>query len=229
MTVLGTEERQRIINKAMAHRFGELLDWVRPELLHEFGPNDLDEVGFFEVELRKTIEKVTSEFENSTDEAIQAIALGLSEPTKIEKSGWSVLAEKKIEELRRYQPPPIAYGFGHPKYATDFAYWGSMPKLSLIEVSMLSLGADPEAISEETVANLAERHKKGQQLWSAHIGLLRNREFFTDTSKMQSLLGLPRVCDTSSDGLMALASKFTQNFTNGWMRDFLSRCRPKRQ
>ena len=179
MTVLGREERRKIIDAVMERKFGELLNWVRPVLLHEFGPNNLDDAEFFENKLRQTIENVRSEFEDMPHESIQSIADDLSEPTRIETNDWSALAMKEIDRLHRFKLHPIAFGFGHPHFATDFAYWGSMPKLSLHEVTTLSLGADPASLKEEDVDRLAKKHKEGVQLWAAHVSLLKYGEFFS--------------------------------------------------
>ena len=178
MTALGKDERQKVIEAAMERKFGKLLNWMRPEMLHQFGPNNLDDVDFFEKRLRETKDKVRNELESWPDAVIQSMADDLSEPTRIEKSDWSALAAKEINQLHRVQLPPIAFGFGHPYFATDFDYWGTMPELSLHEVSALSVGADPEAITDDDVAMLTKRQKKGVKLWSAHVCLLRYREFF---------------------------------------------------
>ncbi|MEL6934336.1 MAG: hypothetical protein AAFO17_14805 [Pseudomonadota bacterium] len=178
MTVLSEEERQKVIDAAMKFKFGKLLNWVRPELLHVFGPNDLHDVDFNEDKLRKTIEKVRVEFESWPDGAIQEVADDLNATNASRYSDWSILASQEIDQFHRFGFPPIAFGFGHPSFATDFAYWGSMPKLSLHEVSTLSLGADPDSIKDEDVATLAKKKNKGAKLWSAHAGLLKHHNFF---------------------------------------------------
>lgn len=179
MTGLSQNERQEIIQAALKWQFGELLDWERPKLWHEFGPNDLVDVERFEYKLRETIDRVRSELDKLVDVLLQDIKDDLDDTTRIVNSNWTSIAATEIDRLHRTKFPPIAFGFGHPNFATDFVYWCSMPKLSLHEVTMLSVGADPDSIKEDDVTRLAQKHEKGVKLWSAHICLLKYKEFFS--------------------------------------------------
>ena len=53
-----------------------------------------------------------------------------------------------------------------------------MPNLSLHEVTLVSLGAEPSCISEDQVVRLEKLQKERKTIWSAQAALLRQREIF---------------------------------------------------
>jgi len=137
---LNAEERASIIAKAMDRSFGELLVWKRPVLAHSFGENDLGQIDIFEAALEKTRVDVAFAYEQMSNDDLIQMDLELSDNFRISENNRAALSVKEIERLRRFVPLPIAYGFGHPAFAAKFEYWARMPRLSLHEVSLLSLG-----------------------------------------------------------------------------------------
>jgi len=108
MTSLPAEERSSIIAQIMKKKFGALLDWERPILLHTFGLNDLDRVDLFERKLKETRTQVLNTLEQFQDEAIREIGTEFSDAYRISASEWSALLARAIDQLDRGIPPAIA-------------------------------------------------------------------------------------------------------------------------
>jgi len=175
---LSIEDRASIVAKAMEWNFGNLLTWERPALAHTFGDNDLGRVDAFEKKLVETRTEVLAFLEQMPDEDLLLIQEELLDDFRISERNRAAISTKKIEWLRRAFPPPIAYGFGHSSFAANFEYWARMPTLSLHEVSLLSLGADPNCMKDDKFVDLKKTLDRGNALWSAHRLFLEQREIF---------------------------------------------------
>ncbi len=178
MPALLPEERAAIVEAAMKRKFGDLLAWTRPTLVHTFGPNDLDVVDIFEAKLFDAKKVVLDALANWSDETMQEMGALLKNGSRIEESNWAALARPDIEDLSRHPPKPIAFGFGHPSFQADFGYWGKMPELTIFEALALSVGADPKAFPEDRVLTLVKTQSKGETLWSAFDFLAKRYEQF---------------------------------------------------
>jgi hypothetical protein len=173
------EERASIIAKAMEWNFRDLLTWKRPVLAHSFGEDDLKQVDFFEKSLEKTLADVLAAFEQMPDGDLSQIDVELSDNFRISERNRSAMTSKRVDKLRHFLPPPIACGFGHPQFTAKFEHWARMPKLSLQEVSLLSLGADPNCMKEDEVAEIKKTEDRGKTLWAAHASLVEQHEIFS--------------------------------------------------
>jgi hypothetical protein len=176
---LNAEERASIIAKAMDRSFGELLVWKRPVLAHSFGENDLGQIDIFEAALEKIRADVVFAYEQMSNDDLIQMDLELSDNFRISENNRAALSVKEIERLRRFVPLPIAYGFGHPAFAAKFEHWARMPRLSLHEVALLSLGADPSCMRDDKFADLKKTRDSGKPLWAAHASFLEQREIFS--------------------------------------------------
>ncbi|AML53325.1 hypothetical protein [Falsihalocynthiibacter arcticus] len=176
MSSLSEDDKSAIISQIMQRKFGKLLDWKRPILLHTFGPNNLDSVDSFEKKLDETRALVLNALEQFSDQDIENIAVDFSDPYTIKSSEWSALHSGEIGRLTKRVPRAIAYGFGHPSFAVDFEYWGRMGKLSLHEFTLVSIGANPKSIDDRKIIDLRDSQKKGIKLFSAYEFLLQQYE-----------------------------------------------------
>lgn len=169
----------------MRRKFGRLLEWARPTLVHSFGPNDLDVVEKYETKLEDTKRLVRGALTNWSDEKILHLGALLGDGSRIEDGDWNALGQPAIDELARRQPPPIAFGFGHPSFKADFDYWGKMPELTIYEALALSVGADPAAFTKDRINRITALESKGRKPWAALSFLAKRfnifRRHFTHT------------------------------------------------
>jgi hypothetical protein len=178
MPKLSSEDRDAIIDAVIRRKFGKLLEWVRPTLLHTFGPNNLEVADQYEAKLRLAKDRVFNTLSAWSDEEIQKVGDELKDVSRIEESAWGAIAASTIDELFRHPPKPVVFGFGHPSFKADFAYWGSMPTLTIYEAVALSVGADPAAFTEEKITELLQLHSKGGKLWASLAFLIKQFEIF---------------------------------------------------
>ena len=176
---LTPDERAAIIALAMERKFGNLLIWKCPDLAHTFGANNLDQVEHFEKNLGDARDEVIFALERMSDDGLNDFQSMISDGSRITESDVEAISADRISRLRRFIPPPVAYGFGHPSYTARFDHWARMPRLSLHEVSLLSLGADPSCMKDDKFAELKKTLERGKSLWAAHASFLEQREIFS--------------------------------------------------
>ena len=172
------EIRKAKIEQIIAKSFKELQNWRRPDLIHTFGVNDFQRIDNFEASLSKLKNEVQEYLEQATDEDLSRIITEIEDRFRLSDQSRTTLQTTKIERHRQVVPPIIAYGFGHPSLSAKFEHWARMPKLSLDEVSALSLGADPRKVTGDTIADLKRKIDAGKFLWSAENALLEQHEIF---------------------------------------------------
>lgn len=177
--LLTSDQRASIIASAMERKFGNLLNWKRPDLAHTFGANNLDQVKLFEKSLSEVRNEVVVALEQMPDDSLSDFQSMIADHFRIAASDVDALSAKRIDRLHQSIPPPVAYGFGHPSYTARFNYWASMPRLSLHEASLLSLGADPSCMKDDKFAELQKTLERGKSLWAAHASFLEQREIFS--------------------------------------------------
>lgn len=176
---LTPDERASIFALAMERKFGKLLIWKRPDLAHTFGANNLDQVEYFEKNLCEARDEVIGALEHMSDDSLNDFQSMILDGSRISESDVGAISAVRIGRLHRFILPPIAYGFGHPSYTAKFDHWARMPQLSLHEVSLLSLGADPSCMKDDKFAELKKTLERGKSLWAAHASFLEQREIFS--------------------------------------------------
>jgi hypothetical protein len=133
--------------------------------------------------LKRTFGEASDEvivaLERMSDDSLSDFQSMISNGSRISESSVGAISADRISRLHRFIPPPVAYGFGHPSYTARFNHWARMPRLSLHEVSLLSLGADPSRIKDDKFAELKKTLGKGKSLWAAHASFLEQREIFS--------------------------------------------------
>ncbi|MDQ2094354.1 hypothetical protein [Rhodalgimonas zhirmunskyi] len=169
--------RKNIIDREYKRLLEPVTHWVRPELVEAIGPNDLDMVAKFEETLPLLKAEVRSDLEAMTDEAFNFIGQDPYVPYEINNLPEIAAIRLKIAELQRIQPSIFACGFGAVPLRADFSYWRTMPKLTLHEALMLSVGLNPALYSPDRLNDLAKRRSK-KTLCSALQFLLDRREVF---------------------------------------------------
>jgi hypothetical protein len=107
-----------------------------------------------------------------SDEGLNDFQSMISNGSKIFASDVAAILADRISRLHRFIPPPVADGFGNPSYTAKFDHWARMPRLSLHEVSRLSLGADPNCMKDHKFAELKKTQEREKSLWSAHASFL---------------------------------------------------------
>lgn len=170
--------RTEIIEREYKRLLEPIVRWERPQLVEAIGPNDLDAVELFEerrplveAEVRKALDALTDEFFD-TYEQVSFNRLKLNSLPEIAP------ISEKVSRLAKTKPSRIACGFGAVPLRADFSYWRTMPKLSLHEALMLSVGLDPKSYSHDHLNDMQKRKKKYEPLWSALQFLLDRREVF---------------------------------------------------
>ena len=176
--MLTPDERSSIIEAALGSKFRDLWEWEEPILGPSVAPNDIGIVVDFRNRLIRFQASSRQDLHALSDEVMESIRDDEADRLLINECSWLKYLVSTEGSLQRAVPPPIAFGFGHPKYPADFAYWRQMPNFSFHEALMLSVGVEPRLITEDEVAKLAKEPKK-EKLWAAYRFLLDRREIFT--------------------------------------------------
>lgn len=175
-----SKERQQIVQDALSREYSELWQWARPDLQEAIGPDDLDHVNRFEQELLVVKADAIDALLSLPDEELEAISSSNEDRFRIGLPSWQDHIGPTLRRLSRGIPPPIAYGFGHPDFATDFIYWAQMPNLSFHEALMVSVGVEPASLTFDDLSVLqTKRIEKNIPLFAAQEFLLKRRELVT--------------------------------------------------
>ena len=175
MTELSDEARRALINDALEKKFGSLLNWQRPIAGYCVGPSDPAIYDVFVERRDSLVEQATSDLMHLSDQELLAIKSPQSEEDKVHSNWWRGYLRYDLPSA----PPPMAFGFGHPSFKPDFGYWAQMPEFSLYELLVLSVGADPENITESEIEDWKRpksRHHSPKKIWPAQVYLLKRFE-----------------------------------------------------
>lgn len=170
--------RTEIIEREYKRLLEPVTRWVRPELVEAIGPSDMDAVIRFEEALPLVETEVRSKLATLSDDFFDAYDQVSYSPLKINSLPEIEPLRKSVARLENFRPSIIACGFGAVPLRADFSYWRTMPKLSLHEALMLSVGLDPKSYSHDHLNDIRKRKKKIEPLWSALQFLLDRREVF---------------------------------------------------
>jgi hypothetical protein len=169
-----------IADDLLTQAFPDLWGWERPTLNEAIGPNNLDDVEAFE---RKRTSFMAAAKQALASKSEDDIAAARQDEADLIRGARSIIRDLLGDDIMRTMPripPPLAYGFGHPSFATDFIYWSQMSELRLHEAVMVSVGVDPEAIDEDRVRKWEkERDKAGRE-----AGYFRAVEFLLRRRKL---------------------------------------------
>ena len=148
-------DKHEIAERALSHKFSNIWTWQPTEIPLPHGPDDMPRVLRFNANLQRAkslcIEALLALHEPDFGK-IAEFAAGSDIATDL---NWHALLPVDLYVLERRLPPPIAYGFGHPNFTPDYQYWSSMPRLSLHEATLLSVGAKPEFMTRHELSQLA--------------------------------------------------------------------------
>lgn len=148
-------------------------------MTHTFGANDLNQVAIFEKNLKEVHNEVLAALKQMTDDDLSDFHAISSSNYQVRESALGAISAVRIERSQKVSPPPIAFGFGHPSFAAKFDHWARMPKLSLHEVTLLSLGADPSCMNDQSYSELRQLRDRGRNLHAAYTSFLEKREIFS--------------------------------------------------
>jgi hypothetical protein len=172
------DERIQIIEEALTNEYRAIWLWEPTPISHPFGPDDRDKVAKFSERVREMRESCVEALLELPDQELKRIRDFKREPMEISTWPWSQMLPGRLHpsKLIDRRPPKWSYGFGHPSFAPDFDYWEKMPSLSLMEATLLSVGADPK---EFTVDELYElKRQKSDKLWASLRFLLQRYDLF---------------------------------------------------
>ena len=148
-------DKHEIAERALSRKYSNIWTWHPTEILMPHGPDDMPRVLKFNEDLQRA-KSLCIEALLALDEPdfrrIAAFAAGSDIASDL---NWHALLPVDLNVLKRRLPPRIAYGFGHPAFAPDYQYWSSMPKLSLHEATLLSVGAKPDFITRQELNQIA--------------------------------------------------------------------------
>lgn len=174
-----SKERHQIVQNTLSREYPELWEWVRPDLKEAIGPNDLDHVDGFEQELLSAKADAVDALLSLPGEVLEAVSSPNDDRFRIDLPSWQEHIGPTLRRLSRGIPPPIAYGFGHPEFATDFTYWAQMPSLTFHEALLVSVGANPDTMPLDDLRDLQSKGKRKRlPLFTAQEFLLKRYELF---------------------------------------------------
>ncbi len=134
------DARQRLLEQ----KFGDLLDWRKPELVETIGPYDPSAFDDFEALLARAIEFARKRLESYSDAEIDVLSDPLSRDLRSLQTDWKGILYEAFGRKSQEPPSWCAGGLGHPDYRADFGYWSKMPSFSIEEIVCLSVGVAPE-------------------------------------------------------------------------------------
>lgn len=164
------EQRQRLLSA----KLGGLLDWKKPEIENAVGPYDPTPFDQFDARRLKIIAQCVDQLRRYTDEELHLLLADREDDDLGTLEKWRAFLRVEIAKIGR--PPWYAGGFGNPAYVADFQYWCSMPKFTIDEAVLLSVGVDPSHF--ENSGLFARDTKDWSKLWPAIQFLMRRREQF---------------------------------------------------
>ncbi len=161
------DERIEIIRNALAKEYRGIWDWEPTPITQIDGPEDLFKVAKFNTRVREMREACVEALCDLSDDELRKIRDYGRGSNEISIWPWSELLPESLhpERLLKQLPPIWAYGFGHPAFRADFDYWVKMPNLSLMEATLLSVGAHPETLTSDDVYSLKKENHN--ELWAS--------------------------------------------------------------
>lgn len=133
----------RIISKILRNRFGDLLDWQKPNIKNGIGPSKPDVFDFFDALLEKSLLETRRQLEALSLEEIEndydRQGRKLNPNHYLDEGQHNAI----IDRLRTQEPCWFAGGFGVEGRVADFGYWLKMDTWSFEEALALSLGVEP--------------------------------------------------------------------------------------
>ncbi|MBB5722873.1 hypothetical protein FHS72_002503 [Loktanella ponticola] len=171
---LFADVRRGMIEELLRRKLGQLASWKKPTLLHSIGPTDLDVFDRIEAERDRLRALVRSKLDSMSNRDIVHVAGQRDDFEKVSAEEWQGFLLKEILQLHRNVPNALRLGLGHPDLAADIEYWGQMAHYTLHEALMLSVGNDPEVITEKSLDQMVRR---GSLLPSVEF-LVKRRELF---------------------------------------------------
>ena len=166
------------LNKLMRDKLGPYLDWKPPTIENHAGPFAPAVFDRFNQKRQKIVAACTDMLAQRTDGEIQILVHeSMDDPNEIAKE-WHSFLRAEIAELNNSEPPWYAGGFGHPDHVADFEYWAQSPHFTCHEAVLLSLGVEPDIITEVELTKMTESVAKGVDLWGTLKYLTRRRSQF---------------------------------------------------
>ena len=71
---------------------------------------------------------------------------------------WDSFLSDEVRALRKKMPSDLLFGLDHPNWKADIVYWSQMPNFTLRDVTLLSVGVNPEHYDEKVLPK--SRRKK---------------------------------------------------------------------
>lgn len=135
-------KRKKLLHK----KLGSILLWRKPELIQSVGPYHPEVFQSFDERRLAVIDKCKDRLRQIPDEFIDTL-LKVSSSAPLARP-WTDFQYGEIIEIRNSIPPWYAGGFGLKGYEADFEYWGMMRSVSMREALCLSIGIEPDRISQ---------------------------------------------------------------------------------
>ena len=160
-------QRQEVLKR----KLGRLLTWDKPQIEKTVGPYDPEPFDSLDTRRREIIEDCIARLQGYSDDQILRLAERGSDHLDGILKGWHDLHSSEIDFLRKRPLPWYAGGFGHPDYAADFEHWCKMPRLTIDETLLLSVGVEPDQFTSRELRDLENQDQS--KFWPALLFLLR--------------------------------------------------------
>ncbi len=168
------KEREDIVVAALAAQYPKIWLWRPAKVEVPYGPDNMELVNKFADRLAILRSACKEALLALPDEEL--LLMRDFQSSEKQRAPWpwaNCLPSNPSDYLSRI-PKVWAYGFGHPAFAPDFDYWAMMPKLSVMEATMLSVGAKPELFKENEIYEL--KRQKPEKLWASFRFLIERYE-----------------------------------------------------
>lgn len=168
------KEREDTVVAALAAQYPKIWAWRPAKVEVPYGPDDMEHVNKFADRVARMRSACKESLLALPDEELLRMRDFQSSENQRAPWPWADHLPSNPNDCLRRIPKVWAYGFGHPAFAPDFDYWAMMPKLSVMEATMLSVGAKPELMTQEEIYEL--KRQKPEKLWASFRFLIERYE-----------------------------------------------------
>ncbi len=158
-------------------KFGGLFAWEVPPIKQTVGPYQPEIFENFANKRDELLDAAHHALRGFVDVDISVlIDENLPDPEN-KRTAWKSFLRDDIQKLQHRKPSWFSGGFGHPDYEADFEYWGQMEDYTLHEALMLSVGVEPEHLSEDWLQSAKKEMKRTKLVPTIEFLIKRHEQF----------------------------------------------------
>lgn len=139
-------DRDSLVQKLLKRKLGVYATWTKPAVSRTVGPFDMSPFERFALARQVVADACSVKLNTYSDDDLMILcnddAARSSRPPLYTE--WNRFQNDELLRINSQEPPWYAAGFGHPKHVADLDYWGKTGRLSVAELTCLSIGIEPK-------------------------------------------------------------------------------------